>query len=277
MNRLNFAYFLLFLLLASCTSDSGKLAKKDMEDIGTQLLLLHKNVQAVVEAEGEAFKGVFPRTLKEDGSLSVVPPGDWTSGFMPGSLWYMYELSGDKKWKELAMEYTSALEQEQYNGSNHDVGFRMYCSYGNALRLSGDEATIPILLQSAKTLVSRYYEKVGAIRSWSFNQEQWQCPVIIDNMMNLELLFWASEQSGDPLYREVAIQHAFTTLTNHFRDDYSTVHLVDYDTISGRVREKNTHQGYADESSWARGQSWGLYGYTMSYRKTETIRFLKQA
>lgn len=277
MRYLSIAWSVLLLLVYSCSGGTGKLNKKDLESLGNQLHLLHENIQAVIEGQGEGFNGVTVRSLNEDGSLRVVPPGDWTSGFLAGSFWYMYELSGEEKWKELAAGYTALLEQEQYNDNDHDMGFRMYCSYGNALRLTGEESALPVLLQSAQTLISRYKQEVGCIRSWDFNQEQWMYPVIIDNMMNLELLFWASEQSGDPLYREIAVQHAFTTLTNHFRDDYSTVHVVDYDTISGRVRQKNTHQGYSDASSWARGQAWGLYGYTMSYRFTETIRFLKQA
>ena len=189
----------------------------------------------------------------------------------------MYEMSGDESWKKKAIEYTEKLEKQQYNGSNHDVGFRMFCSYGNALRLTGNEAYIPVLVQSAKTLIARYYDEVGCIRSWNFNEEVWQCPVIIDNMMNLELLFWASEQTGDPVYKDIAISHALTTMEHQFRDDYSSVHVVDYDTITGEVRQKNTHQGYADESSWARGQAWGLYGYTMTYRFTKDQRFLEQA
>jgi hypothetical protein len=153
----------------------------------------------------------------------------------------------------------------------------MFCSYGNALRLTGNEAYVPVLVQSAKTLIARYYETVGSIRSWDFNAEIWQCPVIVDNMMNLELLFWATKQTGDPVYRDIAIQHANTTLKHHFRSDYSSFHVVDYDTISGEVRQKNTHQGFADESAWARGQAWGLYGFTMCYRFTEDPRYLKLA
>jgi rhamnogalacturonyl hydrolase YesR len=187
----------------------------------------------------------------------VVPAGDWTSGFYPGLLWYMYELSGGSKWKERAINYTAELEDQQYNGSNHDVGFRIFCSYGNALRLTGDESYIPVLEQSVKTLIARYYEHVGCLRSWDFNQENWHCPVIIDNMMNLELLFWASEQTGDPVYRDIAFSHASTTMENQFRPDNSSWHVIDYDTISGEVRNRNTHQGYADESSWSRGQAWG--------------------
>ena len=272
--------FLLLILFYSCQSPSGPTEGLSLEQIGQQLELLDENilkVQAQDPLTANGQKRVVPRTINKDGSLSVVPAGDWTSGFYPGVLWYMYELTGEAEWKERAIKYTDLLEDEQYNGSNHDVGFRMFCSYGNALRLTGDEHYIPVLEQSARTLIARYYANVGCIRSWDFNQENWQCPVIIDNMMNLELLFWASEQSSDPVYHDIAFRHASTTLENHFRPDNSSIHVVDYDTISGVVRKMNTHQGYADESAWARGQAWGLYGYTASYRLTDHMAFLKQA
>ncbi len=271
---------LLLLLLISCKGPSAKTDCITLDQIASQLELLDENVikvqaEAPLTASGQ--ESVMPRTINKDGSLQVVPAGDWTSGFYPGVLWYMFELTGDEVWKEKAIKYTDELLDQQYNGSNHDVGFRMFCSYGNALRLSGDESYIPVLEQSAKTLIARYYENVGCLRSWDFNPGDWQCPVIIDNMMNLELLFWASKQTGDPIYREIALNHAQTTMENHFRADNSSVHVVDYDTITGEVRHKNTHQGYADESSWSRGQAWGLYGYTMTYRLTDQIEFLKQA
>jgi len=272
--------FLPLFLFCSCQAPSGPSEGISLEQIGQQLELLEKNilkVQAEDPLTSNGQKRVVPRTIYEDGSLSVVPAGDWTSGFYPGVLWYMYELTGEAEWKDKAVRYTGELEDQQYNGSDHDVGFRMFCSFGNALRLSGDQSYVPVLVQSALTLIARFYENVGSIRSWDFNQENWQCPVIIDNMMNLELLFWASEQTGDPVYHDIAIRHALTTMENHFRQDNSSVHVVDYDTISGEVRHKNTHQGYADESSWSRGQAWGLYGYTMTYRLTDHIEFLKQA
>lgn len=272
--------FTLLLAAYSCSGPAEKPTIIDLESIGQQLLLLDENVQkelAEAPLDQNGREKAVPRTIHDDGTLSVVPGGDWTSGFFPGTLWYMYELTGDPAWMEKAEHYTAKLEQEMYNRSNHDVGFRMYCSYGNALRLAGDSAYIPILVQSAKTLISRYYETTGCIRSWDFNQENWQCPVIIDNMMNLELLFWASRQTGDPIYHDIALEHALTTLQNHFRPDHSSVHVVDYDTITGEVRQKNTHQGHADGSSWARGQAWGLYGYTMTYRFTRDQRFLEQA
>jgi hypothetical protein len=270
----------LFFMLTSCKGPSLRPECITLDQIASQLELLDENVvnvqaEAALTASGQ--EGVVPRTINRDGTLQVVAAGDWTSGFYPGVLWYMFELTGDDAWKEKAIKYTDLLEDQQYNGSNHDVGFRMFCSFGNALRLSGDRSYIPVLEQSAKTLIKRYYEHVGCIRSWDFNQENWQCPVIIDNMMNLELLFWATKQTGDPIYREIALSHAQTTMENHFRADNSSVHVVDYDTITGEVRHKHTHQGYADESSWSRGQAWGLYGYTMTYRLTDQIEFLRQA
>jgi len=268
------------LLFYSCQGPSAGPDMITLNGIASQLELLDENilkVQAEDPLTANGQKRVVPRTINRDGSLSVVPAGDWTSGFYPGVLWYMFELTGEQEWKDKAVKYTATLEDEQYNGSNHDVGFRMFCSFGNALRLTGNESYVPVLVQSAKTLIDRYYENVGCIRSWDFNQENWQCPVIIDNMMNLELLFWTSKQTGDPVYHDIAFTHALTTMRNHFRPDNSSIHVVDYDTITGDVRKMNTHQGYADESAWSRGQAWGLYGYTVSYRLTDHIDFLKQA
>jgi rhamnogalacturonyl hydrolase YesR len=280
LSRTGLVCMLTMGFLISCSNPVSDTGEADLDAIAEQLLLLDKNVQDELVKSPLDDRGrekAVPRSINDDGSLSVVTTGDWTSGFYPGVLWYMYEMTGDELWKDKAIEYTGKLEKEQFNGSNHDVGFRMFCSYGNGLRLTGDESYIPILVQSAKTLIARYYESIGCIRSWDHNRDKWQCPVIIDNMMNLELLFWASEQTGDPIYHDIAVQHAVTTLENHFRSDNSSVHVVDYDTITGEVRKKNTHQGYADESSWARGQAWGLYGYTMTYRCTKDPRFLRQA
>ncbi len=277
---LGIPWMLLLLASISCSTPAERTMGITVDHIAGQLRLLDENVLKVLAEDPTTENGtprVMPRTIHKDGSLAVVPAGDWTSGFYPGVLWYMYELSGNGEWKEKALQYTAELEDQQYNGSNHDVGFRMYCSYGNAFRLTGEKSYIPVLVQSAKTLIARFNENVGCIRSWDFNQENWQCPVIIDNMMNLELLFWASEQTGDPVYRDIAIRHALTTMEHHFRPDNSSVHVVDYDTITGEVRQKNTHQGYADESSWSRGQAWGLYGFTMTYRLSDQVEFLKQA
>lgn len=222
-------------------------------------------------------KPVSPRTIADDGSFKMVASRDWTSGFFPGELWYMYEYTQDDFWKQKAQQFTAPIEDQKTNGGTHDMGFKMYCSFGNGYRLTGDAAYRDILLQSAATLITRYKPAVGCIRSWDHNRDKWQCPVIIDNMMNLELLYWAFKETKDSVYYRIATNHVHTTLKNHFRDNFSSYHVVDYDTISGNVLQKQTHQGYNDESAWSRGQAWGLYGYTMCYRETQLPEFLNQA
>lgn len=220
---------------------------------------------------------VSPRSIGKNGELDMVVSRDWTSGFFPGELWYMYEYTKDKKWEEAARKFTDPLEREKTNGGTHDMGFKVYCSFGNGYRLTGDERYKNILLESAYTLITRYKPKVGAIRSWDHSWDKWECPVIIDNMMNLELLFWAFKESKDSVFYHVAVNHANTTIKNHFRKDYSSYHVINYDTITGEVKDKHTHQGYAHESAWSRGQAWALYGYTMCYRETDVPGYLEQA
>jgi len=217
---------------------------------------------------------VFPRTLVHD-SLKLVNSNDWTSGFFPGMLWMMYEHTGKAEWQEAAREFTGLMSREPYNGNSHDVGFKVYDSYGNGLRLTGDTSYRRLVIQGAKTLSKRFNPTVGCIKSWDF--AQWQYPVIIDNMMNLEMLFEATKLSGDSGFYRIAVSHANTTMKNHFRPDFSSYHVVNYDTATGRVLGRTTHQGYAPESAWARGQAWALYGYTMCYRETKDPAYLAQA
>jgi hypothetical protein len=167
------------------------------------------------------------------------------------------------------------LEPEQFNKGTHDLGFMMYCSFGNGLRLLSTPAYKDILLTSARSLSTRFNPTVGCIKSW--DSKPWHYPVIIDNMMNLELLFWATQTSGDSSFYHVAVTHANTTIRNHYRPDYSSFHVVDYDSTTGAVIAKKTAQGFADSSAWARGQAWGLYGFTMVYRATHDARYLAQA
>jgi len=216
----------------------------------------------------------FPRTAKNN-QLVTVPSRDWTSGFYSGILWYMYDYTKDAKWEQAARKWTAGLEKEKLNTGTHDLGFMLYCSFGNGLRLTNDPAYKEILLQGAKSLASRYNETAGVLRSWDHGTGKY--PVIIDNMMNLEFLFWATRVSGDSSFYKIAVTHAITTIKNHFREDNSSYHVLNYDTASGNVINKITHQGYADESAWARGQAWGLYGYTMMYRETRDKRYLDQA
>jgi len=220
---------------------------------------------------------VSPRTVEKDGSLRIVAPRDWCSGFFPGSLWQMYAYNHDNDWRQQAVSYTWPIEEMKRYKGTHDLGFIIYNSFGQAYRLTGEQSYKDVTLQAAKSLISRYREQVGAIRSWDHNKDKWDYPVIIDNMLNLELLFWATQETGDSIYHKIAVNHANTTLRNHFREDYSSYHVVSYDTITGEVAKKATHQGIHDESIWSRGQAWGLYGYTMCYRFTKNPAYLEQA
>jgi unsaturated chondroitin disaccharide hydrolase len=223
----------------------------------------------------------IPRTINKDGSLITVDIYDWTSGFFPGNLWYMYELTKEEKWKNEAIKRTEVLDTIQYWEGNHDVGFIMNCSYGNGLKFGGQKQYKKVIIQSAESLCKRFNTTAKVIKSWNRNKswsgEMQHYPVIIDNMMNLELLFEASKLSGNSKYSDIAKLHAETTMKNHYRKNYSSYHVVDYDTITGAVINKKTAQGFADESSWARGQAWGLYGYTLCYRYTKDKKFLNFA
>ena len=231
--------------------------------------------KAKKEATNKAL--VSPRTVEKTGDLRIVAPRDWCSGFFPGSLWQMYAYNHNDDWRLQAVSYTWPIEQMKTFKGTHDLGFILYNSFGQAYRLTGERSYKDVALQAAKSLISRYREKVKAIRSWDHNQAKWDYPVIIDNMLNLELLFWATQETGDSTYYKIAVNHANTTLKNHFRADNSSYHVVSYDTITGNVAKKSTHQGIADESVWSRGQAWGLYGYTMCYRFTKNPAYLEQA
>ena len=204
----------------------------------------------------------------------VQPHSDWTCGFYPGSLWLYYQLSGKEEYSDMARKYTARLNDIPYLTDTHDLGFMVFCSYGKQYECLQDSSSVSAILQAAESLASRFDERVGLIRSWDFGP--WNYPVIIDNMMNLEMLFVASELTGDPVYRDIAVRHADKTLENHFRPDASSWHVVSYNN-DGTIERKQTHQGYSDDSRWARGQAWGLYGYTVCYRYTKDSRYIEQA
>ena len=217
----------------------------------------------------------YPRSINNDGTIREVTPADWTSGFFPGSLWYMYENTGVERFKIDAINWTNPIEYMKDETNTHDLGFMLYCSFGNGLRLESPSNYSDILVTTANSLMTRVNPTVGCMESWDFGS--WDYPVIIDNMMNLELLFWASKETGDSKYYNAAVKHAKTTIANHFRSDNSSYHVINYKESDGVVISKETHQGYNNESDWARGQAWGLYGYTMSYRETNDVAFLEQA
>ncbi|MDR0791803.1 MAG: glycoside hydrolase family 88 protein [Chitinophagaceae bacterium] len=200
----------------------------------------------------------------------------WCTGFYPGSLINIFEETKDSSlWYE-ALRALKVIEPNQYNTGTHDLGFMMYCSFGKAYALTHDAAYKNILFNSAQSLSTRFRPVIPAIQSWN-KFGTFTCPVIIDNMMNLELLEWVSQNGGSDKYANIAIQHANTTMKNHYRPDYSSFHVVDYDTITGKVLQKVTHQGYANNSAWSRGQSWGLYGYVVMYRFTKDQTYLSFA
>lgn len=218
----------------------------------------------------------FPRSydVKAD-KLVTSNSGWWCSGFYPGTLLYLYEQTKDAALYAEAQRILKVLEKEKNNKSTHDLGFMMYCSFGNANRLEPSPAYHEILLTSAKSLSTRFNPAAGCIRSWNSKPEEFL--VIIDNMMNLELLFWATKYSGDSSFYKIAVTHANTTIENHFRADNSSYHVINYNPQTGAVQQKRTAQGYADESAWARGQAWGLYGFTETYRNTRDKVYLEQA
>ena len=266
----------LSLLLFCATLAVSVKAQTALSPIERAKIQLDYAFEEIAKAKAINPELVSPRATEGD-TLIMSSAKAWTSGFFPGNLWYMYELTGDKKWLQKAQAFTANLEGEKTNGTTHDMGFKMYCSFGNGLRLAKTPQYRDILIESARTLTTRFNEKVGCIRSWDHHKELWEFPVIIDNMMNLELLFWAFKETKDSTFYKIAVNHANTTMKNHFRPDFSCYHVIGYDPKTGEVKQKNTHQGYNDASAWARGQGWALYGYTMCYRETGDKKYLQHA
>ncbi len=266
--------FYIFYSLSSCSppatpeSTLKEVIERALESAEKQSLLLAKKYE---EQEGR-----LPRTYENGADVSSDSRW-WCSGFFPGSLWYLYENHATPELLRYAQLYTDRVEREKHTTDNHDVGFMLYCSFGNGLRLIGKEAYKEVLQTGAQSLATRYHSQVGLIRSWDFNRDLWQYPVIIDNIMNLELLLWAADHTGDGRYKEISLSHADKTMEHHFRPDHSSYHVVSYDIQTGEPHLKQTFQGHADESAWSRGQAWGLYGYTYLYRLTCETRYLEQA
>ena len=263
------------LVLAGCAGQKQAESNFIQENIDNAVA--QETIQTdIIEKSGKILN---PRTIDKDGNIVYVPIDDWCSGFFPGNIWHMYELTGDQKWLPLAEKYTEDLDSVQYLTWHHDVGFMIGSSYLNGYRFAGKEEYKPVIIQTAKSLSTRFRPAAGVLQSWDADkgwqaERGWKCPVIIDNMMNLELLFEASRLSGDSTFYNIARKHADTTMANHFREDNSCYHVVDYDPETGEVRKRQTAQGYADESAWARGQAWAIYGYTVVYRETKDPKYL---
>lgn len=279
--NLHFNFILLFslVLLANSCRNTETGNSPDFISENSKFAAEQYGLQTnLIEESGTVLN---PKTII-NGKIRYIKPQEWTSGFFPGSMWYLYELTGDDKWRVLGTKYTEALDTVKYLTWHHDVGFMIGCSFGNALRLSGNENYKDVIIHAAQSLSTRFRPVAGIIQSWNVNagwqaERGWECPVIIDNMMNLELLFHATRYTGDSSFYHLAVTHADKTIEHHFRPDYSTWHVIDYSLTDGSVRNKHTAQGYAHESTWSRGQAWAIYGFTATYRETGNSKYLEQA
>ncbi|UOB16618.1 glycoside hydrolase family 88 protein [Abyssalbus ytuae] len=276
---------LISIILCGCNEMPGKKdIKKENED---QLLpvidsTLKRAVKQYTYLSEITEKGRYPKTyIEKEKKIETSDSGWWCSGFFPGSLLYLDDIVGAPELKMKTDEVLEDLKKEQFNTTTHDLGFMMFCSFGNAERLNSNPSYQEILMNSARSLSTRYNDTVKAIRSW--DSAPWNkagkddLVVIIDNMMNLELLFWATKHSNDSTFYKIAVNHANTTMQNHFREDHSSFHELIYDGNTGEVKAKITNQGASDSSSWARGQAWGLYGFVVMFRETKDIKYLTHA
>ncbi len=263
---------LVLLMSCSSTKNSGS------QTISQQWI--NRNLQSAAKQYKVLMQqvpgGVMPETFT-NARLVTCKPSNWIAGFYPGNLILLFKATGDSAFYKEALRKITLMDTEQYNTGTHDLGFMMYCSYGNLYKISPKEKYKQILLNSARSLSTRFNPEVGCIRSWGDKNDTNEFKVIIDNMMNLELLIWAAKEIGDTSFSHIAISHANTTMKNHFRPDNSSWHVVIYNPQTGEVIKKVTAQGAADSSAWARGQSWGLYGFTMMYRETKDQKYLEQA
>ena len=241
---------------------------------------LTERVFARAEAQFTAMDAALPANRMpvtfEDGEFKDGKLNGWTSGFFPGCLWLVYEYSGNEKFRGMAERQTAKLDSIVSMKTHHDIGFQVNSSFGNGYRLTGQPAYLETMRAGAEKLCTRFNPVVGCTRSWDPGK-RWNYPVIIDNMMNLELLMAVSRLTGDDSFAQIARTHANTTMKNHFREDYSTWHVVAYDEETGEVVKKQTSQGFCDDSAWSRGQAWGLYGYTMMFRESGDSTYLAQA
>ncbi|MGD8782518.1 MAG: glycoside hydrolase family 88 protein [Ignavibacteria bacterium] len=269
LKKISTTLSLIALIITGLSCESGYITKKNT---GAVKEAQEYALSQLRESLDEIPLGKFPIRTKGLGEWELTNPDAWTSGFYPGCLWLAYQLSNDPFWIEHAVKYTEQLEEQQYNTHTHDIGFMMLNSYGNALLYNDNEKYKNIVLQSAKSLATRFNEKVGCIQSWDGEYQ-----VIIDNMMNLDILFWAAKNGGGSALYDIAVAHANKTIKEHLRDDGSSFHVVVYDMATGEVKEKRTAQGYSDNSAWARGQAWGTYGFTVCFRETKDETYLNTA
>jgi hypothetical protein len=270
----------LLLLAALLSPVSAQPAADPSIDIDKVMRVAARKLAKFDAAHPE--KTAYPTDAK-GADWTTVAPSDWVSGFYPGALWYVYEYAKAEKWpdadawRKRAESWTAGLEAQQFNDKHHDTGFMIFDSFGNGNRLTGNPTYPPVIVQTAKTLATRYSEETGMIRSWGKKDDKKDFTVIIDNMMNLELLMWASEHGGGEDLRKIALRHADRTRELFFRPDGSLYHVVHLDPADGTVRRKRTAQGKADDSAWSRGQTWAIYGFTYMHEATGDPKYLESA
>jgi len=265
---------LLFVMIQFSYGQTTSLKNKMKDLIEDNFVFATKQYQYL---KANTPDSVMPRSYVAATNTSVTSDTKWwCSGFYPGTLWYLYAHTKDENIRKEAEKRLGILEKEKYYTGNHDLGFMIYCSFGTAYKYTNNPAYKDVVAIAAKSLSTRYRPTIKSIQSWN-SSARLSCPVIIDNMMNLELLHWVSDHGGDPIFKEIAVTHANTTIANQFRPDNSSVHVVDWDLNTGTVLKKITWQGAADSSAWSRGQTWGFYGYTMMYRFTKNKTYLEQA
>ncbi|WP_300700426.1 glycoside hydrolase family 88 protein [Bacteroides sp.] len=264
-------------LLAACSTSKDEFnVDKALDYCDTQV---HRTLTELKGNDGNIDYTMMPRNIMD--SLTTwhcrkATKDEWCSGFWPGILWYDYEATGDEKIKEEAEKFTSSLKfLSETPAFDHDLGFLIFCSYGNGYRLTQNPEYKQVILNTADTLATLFNPRVGTILSWPRNVEMFGGHnTIMDNLINLEMLFWAAKNGGNPYLSDIAIAHADKTMKYQFRPDYTSYHVAVYDTLTGDFLRGCTHQGYADNTMWARGQAWGIYGFTTVYRETKDTRYL---
>ena len=221
--------------------------------------------------------GGFPHAT-ERGRWVCLPKGGWTGGFWPGRLWLAFIERGDDRLAHAAREWCVRLAPRELDTTTHDLGFLFYPSYVTGYRLTGEAALRYGALAAAETLTRRFSQKGRFLQAWgALDDPTRRGRTIVDTMMNLDLLFWATAQTGEPRFADIAIAHAETCQTHHVRPDGTTAHVYDFDPETGEEIGQNTHQGYSPTSCWARGQAWAMYGFATAFRRTGDARFLETA
>lgn len=254
-------------------------AEKDLQYCASQV---NRALENLDEGKGTYDFTMEPRNILE-GELvwncRKASPAEWCSGFWSGILWMDYSYTQDEHVRKAAEGYTEALSiVTKEPVFDHDIGFLILNSYGKGYEQTHNPAYKQVMLAAADSLATLFNPTVGTILSWPRHVKDFGGHnTIMDNMINLELLYWASENGGDKRLRDIATSHAETTMRHHFRDDGGCYHVAVYDTLDGHFIKGVTHQGYADSSLWSRGQSWAIYGYTMVYRYIKEQRFLDHA